>query len=151
MSNWDTRWSKILVVVSEWSEDRSSKYGALIIDKRQRLLSTGFNGIPEGIRLDPAYHNRPDKYNYFIHAEINAILNAPLSPAGCTMYLLKLPCAQCAGAIINSGIVRIKYLKNHDMSEAMQVDVGPATWRMSLEDAQGMLSEANVGMIHLGG
>lgn len=146
--NWDARWSKILAVVSEWSEDKSSKYGAVIIDKRQCLRSTGFNGIPRGIKLEEVYHNRPDKYNYFIHAEINAILNSPLSVAGCTMYLLKPPCAPCAGAIINSGITAVKYLRYHDLNDIVTPDLN--SWRNSIETAQAMLREANVKMILLG-
>lgn len=146
--NWDTRWSKILAVVSEWSEDNSSKYGAVIVDKRQCLRSTGFNGIPRGIKLESVYHNRPDKYNYFIHAEINAILNSPLSVAGCTMYLLKPPCAQCAGAIINSGITVVKYLKYHDLSSIEELNID--NWRNSIETAQSMLVEASVKLILIG-
>jgi len=147
-NTWDTRWSKILAVVSEWSEDTSSKYGAVIVDKRQRLLSTGFNGIPSGIRFESRYHNRPDKYNYFVHAEINAILNAPLSVTGCTMYLLKPPCAQCAGAIINSGVTAVKFLKFHELNDAHVLNLD--NWRMSIEDAQAMLAEASVKMIQVG-
>jgi dCMP deaminase len=146
--NWDTRWSKILAVVSEWSEDTSSKYAAVIVDGRQRLRSTGFNGIPEGIKLEPSYHNRPDKYNYFVHAEINAILNSPLSVAGCTMYILKSPCAQCAGAIINSGITTIKYLKHHDLNERQALEID--NWRMSIEDAEAMIHEAGIRMVQVG-
>jgi dCMP deaminase len=147
-SQWDTRWSKILAVVANWSEDTSSKYGAVIVDKRQCLVSTGFNGLPRGIKPDPAYHARPDKYNYFIHAEVNAILNAHIPVVGCTMYLLKTPCAPCAGAIINSGITGVKYLKHHSEKD-LHGDLH-GTWRMSIEDAQSMLSEASVKMIHVG-
>lgn len=147
-SSWDTRWSKILAVVSEWSEDNSSKYGAVIVDDRQCIRSTGFNGIPRGIKLEPHYHNRPDKYNYFVHAEINAILNSPLSVAGCTMYLLKSPCAQCAGAVINASISTVKFLKHHDLNERAALEID--NWRMSLEDAEAMLHEAGVKLIHIG-
>jgi len=148
-TSWDTRWSMILAVVSEWSEDTSSKYGAVIVDKRQRLCSTGFNGIPQGIRLEPHYHNRPDKYNYFVHAEINAILNSHLPVTGCTIYLLKPPCAQCAGAIINSGITTVKYLKRHDTDELVSGQ-DPTNWRVSVEDAESMLHEADVRMTQIG-
>ncbi len=139
----------ILAVVSEWSEDTSSKYGAVIVDERQCIKSTGFNGLPRGIKLEPNYHCRPDKYNYFVHAEANAIFNAPLSVAGCTIYLLKPPCAQCAGAIINSGITTVKYLKHHSLNEIENVDA--TNWRVSISDAQAMLLEAGVKLVHMGG
>ncbi len=146
---WDTRWSKVLAVVSEWSEDTSSKYGAVIVDKRQRLVSTGFNGIPQGIKFEAHYHNRPDKYNYFIHAEVNAVLNSHIPVAGCTIYLLKPPCAQCAGVIINSGITQVKFLRQHDMSEIIEGQ-DPTNWRTSLEDAESMIHEAGIRMVQVG-
>jgi dCMP deaminase len=110
-TNWDNRWRGLLNIVAQWSEDPDSKYSAIIIDPiTQNLRGIGFNGVPRGITFNPERHARPDKYNYFVHAEVNAIINAGGLVSGTTIYLLKPPCAQCAGAIIQSGIIRIKYL-----------------------------------------
>ncbi len=146
-SSWDTRWSMILAVVAEWSEDTSSKYGAVIVDGRQRLLSTGFNGIPQGIKLEAKHHQRPDKHYYFIHAEVNAILNSSTPVVGCTMYVLKPPCAACAGIIINSGIKAVKFLRHHELDNKVQ---DPTNWRVGIEDAHIMLGEAGVRLVQIG-
>jgi deoxycytidylate deaminase len=64
------------------------------------------------------------------------------------MYLLKSPCAQCAGAIINAGIKEIKYLKHHDLNERQALELD--NWRMSIEDAEAMIHEAGVRMVQVG-
>jgi dCMP deaminase len=53
---------------------------------------------------------RPEKYYWFEHAERNAIYNAvrvgiPLK--GCRMYVLGVPCMDCARAIVQSGIEEV--------------------------------------------
>jgi len=90
------------------------------------------------------YHDRPDKYMYFIHAELNCILNAAAigtSTEQCMMYLLSLPCAQCAGAIINAGIVQINYINNTPPELNPEVS---GDWVASMYTATEMLNEALV-------
>lgn len=121
------------------------------MDKRQRLRSTGYNGIPRGIEYKDVYHDRPDKYMYFIHAELNAILNAAAigtSTEQCTMYLLCLPCAQCAGAIINAGIIQINYL--HSEPPGLKPEVS-GNWVVTIEATIEMLIEAKIVMRHING
>ena len=151
---WDTRWTSLLPLIADWSEDPSSKYSALIIDPiTQNIRSIGFNGLPRGIAFRAERHERPDKYNYFVHAEVNAIINAG-GPGGggilgTTMYLLKPPCAQCAGAIIQSGIVRIKYVTGHDVSSEKWRE-NATGWRASINDAVHMLTEARIELMQVG-
>lgn len=88
---------------------------------------------------------------YFIHAELNAVLNAAAcgtATEGCSMYVLKPPCAQCAGAIINAGIIQINYLEYHDL---ISPNNEGSDWMMSLRIATEMLVEANVLMRHING
>ena len=49
------------------------------------------------------------KYAYVVHAELNAILNAPRKVEGCTLYVSLFPCNECAKAIIQAGIKEIVY------------------------------------------
>ena len=54
------------------------------------------------------YHDREQKYEMIVHAEINAILNAVQSVAGCTLYTWPLKtCARCAAAVIQAGITDV--------------------------------------------
>jgi dCMP deaminase len=96
--------------------------GACIIDGDKRILSTGYNGFPQGCSDDEFPWNRDEslgdtKYQYVVHAELNAILNASGKKlAGSILYVCLFPCHECAKAIIQSGIKEIIYLsdKYHD-------------------------------------
>ena len=108
---WHLRFMRMAdLEVAQWSKDKSSKVGALIVDGRE-IVTTGFNGLPRGCNDNaPERHERPEKYNWFIHAEPNAIFNAARqgkSTLGCSMYLNWYPCDQCAGFIVQAGIKRL--------------------------------------------
>lgn len=111
MNKWDKRFYELALHISQWSKDRSTKVGAVIIDSNKRIISTGYNGMPMGCDDDLNYrHERPQKYGYFEHAERNAIYDAArrgVSTDGATIYLKWFPCQDCARAIIQSGIVRV--------------------------------------------
>jgi len=111
ISKWDARFMKLAdMEVAQWSKDRSSRVGMVIVKDRE-IISTGFNGMPRGCDDDvEARHERPEKYNWFIHAEPNAIINAARqgkSTLGCDAYLNWFPCDQCAGFIVQAGIKRL--------------------------------------------
>jgi len=107
IKHWNERWFAMCDLVALWSEDRSTTVGAVIVDDRQNLLSVGWNGLPRKIQSIESRHQRPEKYQWFEHAERNAIYNA----AACGMHLLDstlyinaTPCMDCARGIIQSGI-----------------------------------------------
>lgn len=136
---WTERWMGMCELIASWSEDRSTKVSAVIVDDRNVLVSMGWNGFPRGIAGDiEERHERPAKYLWTEHAERNAIFNAAsvgVSLKGCTMYLQWYPCADCARAIIQSGITRIVCKEpdwNHDR------------WGESFKMVKDMLTE--VGM-----
>lgn len=114
----DKRWLDMAALVSSWSEDASTKVGAVIVDlKRKNLLEIGWNGIPRGIKLTKEMQERPEKYNWFEHAERNAIYNAAYkgnSIKGSTLYCTLYPCPECARAIIQSGITEVVVKNNED-------------------------------------
>jgi dCMP deaminase len=97
--------------IASWSKDRSTKVGAVIVDHRNVLLSIGWNGFPRGLNDDiDERHERPIKYKWFEHAERNAIYNAAskgIELLDATIYIPWYPCADCARAIIQSGIVEV--------------------------------------------
>ena len=101
----DARWG------SRKSEDRSTKHGCLIVNDRQIVLSTGWNGFPRGINgLIEERHQRPEKYLWTEHSERNAIYNAAaegIRLRGSTAYITGLPCTECARGLIQAGIVRV--------------------------------------------
>jgi dCMP deaminase len=96
-------------LVSTWSKDPSTKVGAVIADPMNRVVSLGYNGFPRGIEdTEERLSNRELKYKLVVHAEPNALLFAERSVKGCTIFTWPfMPCAQCAGKIIQSGIVTV--------------------------------------------
>ena len=120
--SWDEYFMGVAILASQRSKDPSTQVGACIIDKDNRILSTGYNGFPQGCSDDEFPWNRDEslgdtKYQYVVHAELNAILNASgKSLSGATVYVCLFPCHECAKAIIQSGIKEVIFLsdKYHD-------------------------------------
>lgn len=96
------------------SKDPSTQVGAVIVDDEHKVVSIGYNGFPRGVSDDEFSWEREGstlhtKYPYVVHAELNAILNAPRSVKDCSIYVSLFPCHECAKAIIQSGIKEIVY------------------------------------------
>ncbi|MGN1079786.1 MAG: deoxycytidylate deaminase [Alphaproteobacteria bacterium] len=136
MDKWQKRFFDLARLVATWSKDPSSQVGAVIVDDKKRIVSVGFNGLPIGV-ADTAdrLNKRELKYELIVHAEANAILTAPKSVSGCTIYVYPyLPCSRCAGAIIQSGIKRV-------VVEDRPI---PERWTENFHLAKSILEEAGV-------
>ena len=108
---WDRRWMDLARLVATWSEDRSRKTGAVIVDGRNVPVSLGWNGFPRRVsgKVEER-HARPAKYLWTEHGERNAIYNAAAvgaATAGCRIYLPWYPCSGCARAIIQAGLAEV--------------------------------------------
>lgn len=110
--NWDQYFLKIAQDVSLKSKDINTKIGVVIVGSEKQIISTGYNSFPRGIvDIEDYRQERPEKYYWFSHAEVNAIYNAALngvSTKDSTMYMTcGIPCCSCAQGIINAGIKTI--------------------------------------------
>jgi len=107
---WAQRFLALCNHISTWSEDRDFNVGAVIVGPDLEIRATGYNGLPRGVQSDDdARFDRKsgEKFFWIEHAERNAIYNAARSGAvisGCSIYVNRFPCADCARAIIQSGI-----------------------------------------------
>ena len=123
--SWDEYFMAIAKLSAMRSKDPSTQVGAVIVNDEKRIVSIGYNGMPNGISDDIVPWDREGsvkntKYAYICHAEANAILNATgKSLKGCTIYVDLFPCNHCAQLIIQSGIKKVIYLsdKYHDLEE----------------------------------
>jgi dCMP deaminase len=116
--NWTDYFINIAHAVKLKSKDIKTQIGVVIVGQDNEIVSTGYNSFPRGINDDvPERQERPEKYFFMVHAEINSIINAArmgTSTKGCKMYMTcALPCSDCAKAIINAGIAEI-YCKCSD-------------------------------------
>jgi len=106
---WEETWMKVAESVALRSKDPITQVGAVVVSPDQRTMHTGYNGFPTGLMENDARWVRPTKYQYVIHAEINAILNSKTDLNSWTLYLTLHPCSSCALLIIQSGIKRVVY------------------------------------------
>lgn len=139
MDKWDYRFWSMAKLVATFAKDKGRKVGAVIINEDKRVLSVGFNGMPQGINDEiESRHQRPEKYFWTEHAERNCIYSASrlgVSLINTSMYVTLFPCSGCARAIIQTGIKHIYTKKPNFPDETYGEE-----WVVSLE----MLNEANV-------
>ncbi len=109
MDKWDKRFLGLAEHIAGWSKDPSTKVGAVIADRHNRVVSVGYNGAPRDVDdSEERLKDRTVKYQITLHAETNAILFANRSLDGCTLYVWPLPpCAHCAAQIVQVGITRV--------------------------------------------
>lgn len=108
MKDWNTYFLDIAAVVSSRSKDPRTKVGC-VITSENRIISTGYNGTPPGFPDTVELWTTDAKYEYVIHAEINALLHATQPVRGGTLYTTMYPCSDCAKAICSAGISKVFY------------------------------------------
>jgi len=137
---WHKRYLNLAKEVSTWSKDPSRKIGAVAVGSKGQILSQGYNGFPRGIRdTYLRLEDRPTKYKYVVHAEMNVIYNATFSGVsldGATLYVYGLPvCSECAKGIIQVGIKEVHIFVDQDID---------AKWLESWDHTKNMFTEAGV-------
>lgn len=119
--DWDTYFMDIAEVVSRRSNCRRRQVGAIIVHGH-RIISTGYNGTPRGVRncfeggcrrcAGDAGSGEALGECICSHAEENAIVQAAFhgtAVQGARLYCTTSPCLMCARMIINAGIVEVIY------------------------------------------
>ena len=112
--NWDETFMQICHIIAKRSKDPNSQIGACIVSDKNIIIGLGYNGFPRGCSDDILPWNREGayaetKYPYVVHAEANAVLNAPYSTEGAKLYCNLFPCNECTKIIIQRGISEIVY------------------------------------------
>jgi dCMP deaminase len=118
--SWDIYFMAIAMLSAMRSKDPNTRVGACIVDSDNRILSIGYNGVPNGWEDENfpwAREGEPleTKYPYVVHGERNAILNyrgSRKDMEGAKIYLGLFPCNECAKEIIQAGIKEVIYLSD---------------------------------------
>lgn len=107
---WDEYFMKIAETVALKSKDPSSKMGCVIVDKNKRVISLGYNGLVQGADESKlTLSERPMKYYFVTHSEMNAVLFAHQDLTGCTIYNRVATCDNCLKYCLQAGIKRFVY------------------------------------------
>lgn len=143
-NKWDIRYMELAKYVSQWSKDPSTKVGAVLVNFENHTEFVGFNGFARGVDDSEARLNdRETKYQFVVHAEVNAILKAGHAARGASLYVwpsFTIPniCNECAKVAVQAGIKElIGYMPDPNNPRA-------ARWGQSISIAKMMFDEAGV-------
>ncbi|HID95597.1 MAG TPA: cytidine deaminase [Candidatus Latescibacteria bacterium] len=131
--SWDEYFMQIARLVAGRSTCLRRHVGALIV-KDKKILATGYNGAPTGIRhceevgcirerlgIPPGQRHELCRG---VHAEENAIVQAATSGVsikGATLYSTTHPCILCSKLIINARITRVVVLEGYPDELSLQM------------------------------
>ena len=127
--SWDEYFMSIAQVVATRSNCMKRKVAAIIV-KDRRIISTGYNGTPRGVRncneggCERCNSNTESGKNLVdcvcSHGEENAIVQSAyhgIGIKGSGIYTTFSPCLLCTKMIINSGIGEVVYNAEYPLSE----------------------------------
>lgn len=113
-------------LTAQLSHAKRTKVGA-IMTKDNRIISIGINGTPTGFDNN-CEDELPDgslvTKNVVVHAEMNVLCfcaKTEIESEGATIYLTLSPCANCALAMIQSGIKRVVYLEKYRDTSGIKI------------------------------
>ena len=126
-------WDNYFMEIARVAASRSNccrRHVAAVVVKDRRIISTGYNGTPRGIkncseggcpRCNAIDASGKDLGECLCsHGEENAIVQAAyhgVSVKGATLYTTFSPCLMCTKMIINSGIGEVVYQGNYPFLE----------------------------------
>lgn len=127
--SWDQYFMDIAQMVAARSNCSRRQVAAVLV-RDCRIISTGYNGTPRGIRncsdggCPRCSSNTPSGHGLHeclcSHAEENSIVQAAyhgIAVKGATLYTTFSPCLQCAKMIINAGIVEVVYHQRYSIDD----------------------------------
>ena len=139
--NWDEYFMGVALLSAKRSKDPSTQVGACIVNKKNKIVGAGYNGLPIGCDDNDFPWGKQGnalqtKYPFVCHAELNAILNnIGMDLHGCRIYTALFPCNVCSKAIIQSGISEVIYLSDKyattdsAIASKMMLDKAGVTYR----------------------
>lgn len=123
-------WTEYFMAITKMVAKRSTclrrQVGAILV-KDKRILATGYNGSPAGLRhceevgclREDSSVPSGERHELCrgLHAEQNAIIQAAyhgIAISGATVFCTNKPCVICSKMIINAGITKICYDQDYD-------------------------------------
>lgn len=111
-ASWDDYFFKITADVATRATCPRASIGAVLV-KNKRVISTGYNGVPEGREHCPDIpeHMALEHCQAAIHAEYNALANALVPAFGATLYVVgpRPVCPDCRDRLRENGVTDIRW------------------------------------------
>lgn len=111
MISWTDYYIGIAQAAKLRSKDPVTQVGAVLVSSDNRIISLGYNGMPEGMNEISCWHE-DCKDDLVIHAEVNCVGNAArsgVSTKDATIYLTLPPCLPCCRIIAAAGVAEVVF------------------------------------------
>ena len=129
------KWNKYFMDIAEVVRTRSDcltrAVGAVLVNKNNRIITTGYNGSPKGIKncneggCERCHLAKKGKIAsgeqldrcICVQAEENAVIQAAnegISTNETIVYCTNLPCVHCTKILIQAGISKVYFKENYD-------------------------------------
>ena len=128
---WDEYFAKIAEDVAARSTCTRHHFGAVIVNKKREIVSTGYNGPVRGAPHCDVIGCVKDENNIesgmghgvcpAVHAEQNALIQAGKLGLGSTLYINGFPCKICARLIVNAGVKRVVVSRDYSDEEGLEI------------------------------
>jgi dCMP deaminase len=131
------------ILAARKSPSRPRKVGAVLVLADGTTALAACNDFPAGVRDLEARHAHPERLLWIEHAERNTIFaaaRAGRATAGATLVATFHPCADCARAIVQAGIVTL---------HTLAPDFADPLWGAAFRCSHAILEEGGVRVIYL--
>lgn len=128
---WDEYFINIVHQLKKRSTCTRRQFGAIVVNSKKEIISTGFNGVVRGAEHCEDIGCIKDDMGVesgmghgicpAVHAEQNALIQAGKEAEGATLYLNGFPCKICARLIVNSGIKRLIMSGDYSDEEGLKI------------------------------
>jgi dCMP deaminase len=122
---WDTYFLKMAHVAKLRSADIKRQVGCVLVSmKDNKLISTGFNGLPAGIPESTIvdWDDREAVHRLIIHAEANSLLYAKSNFEDSILYGTLSPCTGCVKLLAAARVKRVVYTEDYrDIEESKKL------------------------------
>ena len=157
----DEYFMQLAMVVSTRSTCQRRSVGCVLVDARNQILATGYNGVVSGaLHCNEGYHC-PGAHAksgssldscYAVHAEQNALIQCKNVQDIHKLYTTCEPCHSCMKLLLNTNCKDIVYLHPYEGSSNERVEkawfvTSSRTWRQ-LDDPKATITAtaANLGL-----
>ena len=135
----DEYFMQMAYVVASRATCLRRQVGCVLVDARNHVLATGYNGVPRGA----PHCNQHDPFHetgfphacasahaasgtgldgcMAVHAEANALLQCRDVDAIQTAYCTTMPCVSCIKLLLNTGCQRLVYAEPYPHAEAAEL------------------------------
>lgn len=120
---WHIRYIELCEHIAKWSNCTKLQVASVIVNKQNRIVTTGVNGTLAGLNNKCEEDNGMTKFSSY-HSEENSLLEClrqGKSTVGCIIYCSHFPCPQCSKLICGAGITHVYYRNDYRDMNGMEL------------------------------